>query len=596
MTFSIEITSSDGKFYKSIRNITWKDIPDFAVLTGTNGSGKTQLLELLAFFFSGTIPPEFGAPPWPMQINIQGLDLSPADVGFVPSGGRFSGSPGVTLAQMVNQKQQYRNQFQQPHNFRNDYTQNSKYHRFARHFGNTRIQNVDQSELDRILGDDFSFMLDDLDVSAALAYVFVAHRLRMLQRMERDNLGFVGPEKPLGPAPWDVVNESLAAAGFPYKATTPINTGLLGYYTLEFTDTKTGLKVKASDLSSGEKVLLQLILWLFTATKSGNFPKLLLLDEPDAHLHPSMTRQFLDALVEVLVRKHGVKVIMTTHSPSTVALSPDDAVFVMERGEAEIKAHVGRPEAVNLLTAGLVTVFAGTKFIFVEDEDDAKFYELVRNIISDYGPRKDRYCLKMAPSLVFLPASAGKGTTKSSGGCTVVKSLVDRLSAAPLDKIFFGLIDRDAANVATDRIKVVGRYSVENYLLDPANVYCLLLENGTAPKLNRSKVEPGDEHLLRDLDSDSLQEITDTIVAIVTAAHSALATASTARVKYTNGREVKVPSWVVERRGHDLLPIYQSAFPGGPGLVSPPRLRRALQRARLLPIELAVTLSEIQKV
>ena len=34
--------------YKSITQFDWLDIPPFAVVTGPNGYGKTQMLELIA--------------------------------------------------------------------------------------------------------------------------------------------------------------------------------------------------------------------------------------------------------------------------------------------------------------------------------------------------------------------------------------------------------------------------------------------------------------------------------------------------------------------------------------------------------------------
>lgn len=45
----IEIGGPDSATYKSIDHVVWDKIPPFAVLTGLNGSGKTQLLELLAY-------------------------------------------------------------------------------------------------------------------------------------------------------------------------------------------------------------------------------------------------------------------------------------------------------------------------------------------------------------------------------------------------------------------------------------------------------------------------------------------------------------------------------------------------------------------
>jgi recombinational DNA repair ATPase RecF len=54
---SIFITPQGTGRYKSISTVAWENIPGFAVLTGRNGSGKTQLLEVLAYHFSGAVPP-----------------------------------------------------------------------------------------------------------------------------------------------------------------------------------------------------------------------------------------------------------------------------------------------------------------------------------------------------------------------------------------------------------------------------------------------------------------------------------------------------------------------------------------------------------
>ena len=89
-------------------------------------------------------------------------------------------------------------------------------------------------------------------------------------------------------------------------------------------------KVKFSELSSGEKVLISLVFALYNTKFDVEFPKVLLMDEPDASLHPSMTKQFLDVIQKVFVQDKGVKVILTTHSPSTVALAPEEAIFIVK--------------------------------------------------------------------------------------------------------------------------------------------------------------------------------------------------------------------------------------------------------------------------
>ncbi len=354
-----------------------------------------------------------------------------------------------------------------------------------------------------------------------------------------------------------------------------------------------GVEIRPADLSSGEQVLLQLTLWLFSSSKEGVFPKLLLLDEPDAHLHPSMTVQFLDVVSEVLVRKHGVRVIMTTHSPSTVALAPEGSVFQMERSGNTIHAVTDRAAIISVLTAGLITVSPATHFCFVEDEDDVNFYNAVLELLTDMGPSKDPCAIRPSPSLVFIAASVGKGAQKISGGKGIVEKWIEKLDAPPLTTTFIGVLDRDAGNTATARIKVIGRYSFENYLLDPVNVFGLLLENGTHPAIGGVSVSSGDEHLLRTLPVASLQAISDAVTAKVGRANPSLASSPLVDVTYTHGMKIQVPGWVVDHCGHDLLPLYQSAW-GGHQVITPPRLIKALRRVRLIPRELATLLEELQ--
>jgi hypothetical protein len=148
--------------------------------------------------------------------------------------------------------------------------------------------------------------------------------------------------------------------------------------------------------------------------------------------------------------------------------------------------------------------------------------------------------------------------------------------------------------MSSGRIWVIGRYSFENYLLDPLNLFCLLLENGTAPSVPDVKISTGDEHLLRLQSGNELQAIANVMASKMEDTEPTLKMTATSLVTYTVDRQITVPSWVIDHRGHDLLPIAQRAF-GGARVVSPPRLIRALRRGRLVPIELATLLTNIQQ-
>ena len=591
---SIEITSREGSSYKSIREVRWIDIPGFAILTGPNGSGKTQLLELIAYQLTGARPPgtRFGQK-LPVDVIIDGSQYDASEVGYVPSVGRFQGSSASSLSHIPSIRQQAFSLAQQrPESYFHDVSQTIKSHRAKKLLSGVALTPENQGRLNELFPDDLPFAIDDIDVTIGIAHVFVSHRFKLLEALERGTPGVDKDGKEIGPAPWDVVNESLKIAGFPYRAVSPNHTKLADNYIFMLEDTISGAKIQPHDLSSGEKILLQLVLWLFTASKDGLFPKILLLDEPDAHLHPSMTSQFLSVIHEVLVERYGVRVILTTHSPSTVALAPRDTVFQMERGGRQILRVSDRAEAVSVLTAGLVTVSSATKYCFVEDVDDVRFYETLYEILTDRGPSRDRSALRLAPSIAFIAASVGSGPSKISGGCDIVRKWVGKLDAEPLTRIFLGIIDRDTNNQGTPRIFTIGRYSFENYLLDPINIFCTILIHSGANPVPDVSITTGDEHLIRTTSNEELQRIIDFVCTAMQVQNPALVSGTAQSVEFTTGQAVSVPQWVIDHRGHDLLPIAQKAF--GHVVITPPNLYKSWRRTRLVPIELAKMLAAVQ--
>jgi energy-coupling factor transporter ATP-binding protein EcfA2 len=590
---SIFVTpQGDEGSYKSISTLTWENIPGFAVLTGKNGSGKTQLLEVLAYHFSGALPP----PPTNILLHVrsEGAKYQPDEIGYVPSVGRFSGGGGTTLANLPSIRNQTVQYATNPQGYRHDVGNWVRTQKVQKLLAGENVHQISPERLGQYLKDDFEFALNDIDVTEGLCHISMAHRLKLLEALERRTPGLDRDGKELGPAPWDVVNESLVASGFPYQMIPPTETPILEHYSLRLRDrANSSWIIPAIDLSSGEKVLLQLVLWLFTAGKEGVFPRLLILDEPDAHLHPSMTQQFLDVISDVLVNKHGVRVIISTHSPSTVALAPEGSVFQMERDARSIVPVTFKPDIISVLTAGLVTVSKATKFCFLEDDADVSFYNTIRDVLTDYGPSRDPMAIRTSPTIAFIPASIGSGSSKVAGGSSVVAKWVAKLDADPLNRTFVGIIDGDNRNASNSRVRVIGRYSFENYLLDPIIIFALLSEDGRAPDIPGLKISSGDEHLLRTKDDATLQTIADTICRQLESVEQSLLGCSKTAVVYTTNQSITVPDWVLSHRGHDILPKMQNAF-GGPGLINPKRLLKAVRRCRLIPRELAVLLADIQ--
>lgn len=596
-TFDLHISQS-GQGYKSIKDISWRNIPRFSILTGRNGSGKTQLLELIAYRLTNTRPlkvNEYGVHIDSLGglLTLEGASFSPDEVSFVPSSGKFAGASSSSVMNINSARQALYQNVENLHSFGNNPSQMAMASKIQKRLQGKNwsiITNYGQSALDE---DEFDALLFDVDVASNLATIFIVHRIKMVEALERGTPGFTKDGRKLGPSPWSIVNESLIAAEFPYEVVSPLEVGLLENYTLRLRELNSGNIILPADLSSGEKVILQLTLWLFSSSKGDIFPKLLLLDEPDAHLHPSMTVQFLNVINEVLVRKYGITVIMTTHSPSTVAMAPANSVFAMERGEENIKSAPDISKMISTLTAGLVTVNKATRFCFVEDNDDVDFYNSILDILMDSGPSKDPYAIKTSPTIVFIAASVGKGVQKISGGKSIVAKWIEKLDQAPLTDTFLGIVDRDSDPEESGRIKTISRYSFENFLIDPVNVFGLLLENNSAPPVHGVSISSGDEHLIRLLPQSSIQNIVDVICAPVEANNLDLVGTGLCNVTYTNGCKVTLPNWVINYRGKSLLQAFQSVW-GGHQVVNPPRLIKAMKRVRMIPKDLAEIYASIQ--
>jgi energy-coupling factor transporter ATP-binding protein EcfA2 len=593
---TIEIGGPDSVAYKSINHIVWKDIPPLAVLTGVNGSGKTQLLELLAYKLTNTAHEHHSHIINQMHFTVTGDTFGPDEVAYLSDEWDIKSTTGVGVSELERTKVNLVSNLQS----RNSLTISSKRARLERLVGAplnlaaTPIGNVTLNQVLEKLPDDFSFMLEEVDVISGITYVFFAHRLRLMEELERKDLN-EEVTTTLPPAPWDVLNETLQAAEFPYRAISPQGTKLEQGYVFRLEDTRTGIPLLPVELSSGEKLILRLFLWLYNSQNHGHFPRLFLLDEPDAHLHPSMARQFMNVIQEVFVDQYKIRVIMTTHSPSTVALAPEGSVFEMSRTAPRISQAKSKAHAIGLLTAGMVIVSPGTRYVLVEDEDDVDFYSAIRDILSDYGPSRDPRAIKPSPSIVFMPASRGRGRGKVGGGMSVVTQWVEKFDQEPLDQLFRGIIDHDTNNTPAPRVYVLSRYNIENYLLDPFVVFGVLLEQGTAPPVPGVSISLGNEHVIRTLSETELQSIASTIRSQVEPLITGLTAGETTphAVTFTNGKVVEYPRWMIDRNGHHLMPLYQQAL-GGQNVIYPHRLRRSLQRVRLIPRELADIMEQLQ--
>jgi predicted ATPase len=102
------------------------------------------------------------------------------------------------------------------------------------------------------------------------------------------------------------------------------------------------LRLRARDiyrnLSSGHKIVLLTVTKLVESVEERS---LVLLDEPEAHLHPPLLSAFIRALSDLLINRNGVAIV-ATHSPVVLQEVPQECVWKLQRSGYSVS--VERPE------------------------------------------------------------------------------------------------------------------------------------------------------------------------------------------------------------------------------------------------------------
>ena len=355
----------------------------------------------------------------------------------------------------------------------------------------------------------------------------------------------------LNPAPWAFLNELLFANGLNYSFPEIRFTSVYGPQDVQIHLLKNNTKerIELHDLSSGEKVIIDLIIKLFTASYFDNtleLPELLALDEPDAYLHPEMTNLLIKVLYETFVLKYKVKVILTTHSPSTVALVPDDCIYEIRNSPSCSIQNITKDNALKILTGNIPTLsidYKNHRQIFVESPRDVYYYQTIFSKL-----RQEK-----APdfNLYFISNSLG------TGNCTQVMEIIEQLRNAGM-KTCLGLVDWDLENSSITEILVHGenkRYSLENYLLDPIYLAVLFLQKGAYNiKTELSFGNVYNEYSLEKETEARLQEISDWIIKKIYERFRDLEKSNFERteVEYYNHAKIRIPMWYAKTQGHEL--------------------------------------------
>lgn len=235
------------------------------------------------------------------------------------------------------------------------------------------------------------------------------------------------------------------------------------------------ISLDIDQLSSGEKSMVTLFLPLLesdisallnkidpTQGPTGDSDALMVIDEPEQHIHPDLQARVMTYLRGVAAAK-GTQFIVSTHSPTILDQAWDDELFVLvprtaEAGDNQLKkvaTSLERLEALRQLTGGnTFVVTTGRSIVCVEgrsadaaDPSDVRLLEIMY-------PRATAY--------TFVPVG------NKANVIGTVAELRERLPEDVFKIRVFGITDRDRSGTGQPGVVTWPVCMIENLMLQPS--------------------------------------------------------------------------------------------------------------------------------
>lgn len=566
-----------------LKNSPELNLPNFIVLTGENGSGKTQLLKWISTNRMAPIEGENTGFYMPLVKKDDGTQfdnivylrpgISTTFNNYINSSERLSSMRTeweqlkfiVELCKHLKYVtlENFRKEIENVNNLISIIANNSKIKVVNSHLientGSIATRHVELHELGRVLqlikksgkdAEELTFK-DFIIFEEIPPNLFTPNIDLLFHQYELKKIYYPKLVEHIV-SPLELMNQIFESAGFKYQIAFDYSDNESIINPVDLLDKSSGKRITFESLSSGEKTILSLTFTLYNSSVNGFFPDLMMFDEPDAFLHPSMVKLYLNVVNEVLVEKNNVAVIMTTHSPTTVAMAPEDSIFEMNRHRG-YPNKIERGNAINSLIYGIHGLFVSNekrRQVFVESDYDVEYYEGI------YKQLKKR--LSQEIQLNFI--SSGKTKVDPNGDeiatCERVKTITKEMRTYN-NKQIFGIIDWDLKNRVRDGITILGngkRYSIENYLLDPILIG-LMLQRESHLTFEQMGILDKTYGQLLSFTQEDYQKISDFIITEISDLKSNVITCNHTDIEeyeLINGVKIKIPKWFLYYQGHRL--------------------------------------------
>lgn len=324
-----------------------------------------------------------------------------------------------------------------------------------------------------------------------------------------------------------------------FKISDPkIKNSALEFYEPKLLDTNDNT-LNLKDLSSGEITIFWLVTKIFQAFYSNigansTKAKVILMDEPDAHLHPMMIVDFYNCLKK-LHNKLNIIFLFNSHSPTTVALADFNSIFKLKSlNNVDFSLEkITKDGGISVLLEGVTQITINPenrREVYVENINDANIYELIYRKIKNKSKLNSDITLSFTtPTSKIVDSQLEQHIKSIYGDDERVKLLIEKINGQGNceqvigtvtnlrkigNKTATGLIDWDGKDRnTTDAVATLGKgycYSIENVIYDPISIFAHVYKFKGSSYFCNCKNDASKNEILSN--KDILQEIFDKIM------------------------------------------------------------------------------------
>ncbi len=186
-------------------------------------------------------------------------------------------------------------------------------------------------------------------------------------------------------------------------------------------------------LSEGQKMIFRLAVLSISINTFAQIGNTIILDEPDAHFHPTLCEIMVDTLKKI--SENGTRVIISSHNPVTIArgYKSNASIYAMEKNEMgkRIIRKTDAKEAIKIVSDSLMEQISEDVFGFFANILNCK----TNNIIFVEGLTDVKH-LNKAIDILDWQSLKNNCDIKAIGGATEFKTYYNYITSPLFNKCF----------------------------------------------------------------------------------------------------------------------------------------------------------------